>query len=31
MQVSFLKRAKEIDLPAWVVGNAIEGEGIRVV
>jgi selenide,water dikinase len=30
-QEAFLKRAEEINLPAWAVGKAIEGEGIRVV
>ncbi len=28
---AFLKRAKEIDLPVWVIGEAVEGEGIDVV
>jgi len=29
-QESFLKRAKEIDLPVWIIGEAVEGEGIDV-
>lgn len=28
---AFIKRAKEIDLPFWVIGEAIEGEGIEVI
>jgi selenide, water dikinase len=28
---SFLKRAREIDQPAWVIGQATEGKGIEVV
>jgi selenide, water dikinase len=28
---AFLGRAKELDLPAWIIGEAIEGEGIDVV
>jgi selenide,water dikinase len=28
---AFLKRAKEIDLPVWVIGEAVKGEGIDVV
>ena len=28
---SFLKRAKEIDLPVWVIGEAVNGSGIDVV
>jgi selenide,water dikinase len=28
---AFLKRAKEIDLPVWAIGKAVEGEGIDVV
>jgi selenide,water dikinase len=28
---AFLRRAKEIDLPVWVIGEAVEGEGIDVV
>jgi selenide,water dikinase len=28
---AFLKRAKEIDLQVWVIGKAVEGEGIDVV
>jgi len=28
---AFLKRAKEIDLPVWVIGEVVEGEGIDVV
>ena len=27
----FLKKAREIDLPLWVIGEAVEGEGIDVV
>jgi selenide,water dikinase len=30
-KVAFLKRAMEIDLPVWVIGEAIEGLGIDVV
>lgn len=29
-QKSFLKRAKEIDLPVWIIGEAVEGEGIDI-
>jgi len=28
---AFLKRAKEMDQPAWVVGEAIKGSGIEVI
>ncbi len=28
---AFLQRASEIDLPVWVIGGAVEGEGIDVV
>jgi selenide, water dikinase len=28
---AFMGRAKEMDLPAWVVGEAVEGKGIDVV
>ena len=28
---AFLQRASEIDLPVWVIGEAVEGEGIDVV
>jgi selenide,water dikinase len=28
---AFLQRAKEIDLPVWVIGEAVKGEGIDVV
>jgi selenide,water dikinase len=28
---AFLKRAKEIDLPVWVIGQAVAGEGIEIV
>ena len=28
---AFLKRAEEIKQPAWVVGEAVEGEGIEVI
>lgn len=28
---AFIKRAKEIDLPVWVIGEGIEGEGIEVI
>jgi selenide,water dikinase len=28
---AFLERAKEIDQPAWVIGEVLEGEGIDVV
>jgi selenide,water dikinase len=28
---AFLKKAGEIDLPVWVIGKAVEGEGIDVV
>jgi len=28
---SFLKRANEIDLPVWVIGEVVEGSGIDVV
>jgi selenide,water dikinase len=28
---AFLRRGKEIDQPAWVIGEAIRGEGIEVV
>jgi selenide,water dikinase len=27
----FLKRAKELDLPVWIIGKAVTGEGIDVV
>jgi selenide, water dikinase len=30
-KAAFLKRAKEIDLPVWVIGEAVEGTGIDVV
>jgi len=30
-KAAFLNRAKEIDLPVWVIGEAVEGEGIDVV
>jgi selenide, water dikinase len=30
-KAAFLKRAKEIDLPVWVIGEAVEGAGIDVV
>jgi len=30
-KASFLKRAKEIDLPVWVIGEAVVGAGIDVV
>jgi selenide,water dikinase len=28
---AFLQRAKETDLPVWVIGEAVEGSGIDVV
>ena len=28
---AFLERAKEIDLPVWVIGEAVDGEGIEIV
>ena len=28
---AFLKKAKKLNLPAWVIGEAIEGEGIDVI
>ena len=28
---AFLKRAREMDQPAWEIGVAVEGEGIDVV
>lgn len=30
-KAAFLKRAKEIELPVWVIGEAVEGAGINVV
>jgi selenide,water dikinase len=28
---AFLKRAKEMNLPVWAIGEAVKGEGISVV
>jgi selenide,water dikinase len=28
---AFMKKAKETDLPAWVIGEAVEGSGIEIV
>jgi selenide,water dikinase len=28
---AFLARAKEIDQPAWLVGDVVEGKGIEII
>jgi selenide,water dikinase len=30
-QEAFMERAKEINLPVWTIGEAVEGEGIEIL